>query len=66
MSEPGAVATLLGVAARGDETLDRLDAGDIAGMTFVCAGHLLAWYSLEGQKWWDYLNEIWAAAEAEE
>jgi hypothetical protein len=33
-------------------------------MSFVCGGHLLAAFRLNGQPWSDYLDNIWTALAA--
>jgi hypothetical protein len=64
LGTPEQVATFLGAVAREDTSFAGLSRKDIVGLTFVCGGHLLATRSLDDQKWWEYLNEIWAAVEA--
>jgi len=57
------VAALLGAAGSGDTTFDGITQDDLPGMAFVTGGYLLARYRLKDQRWWEYLNEIWARAE---
>jgi hypothetical protein len=58
------VAAFLGAVARGDTSFPGVPKEDIVGHIFVCGGHLLATRREENQRWWEYLNEIWASAEA--
>lgn len=58
------VAVFLRAAAAGDTSFTGLKPEDFVGFTFVCGGHLLATYRGEGQQWWEYLDEIWAAVES--
>lgn len=58
------VASFLRSAASGDTTFEGIPAEDVPGTAFVCGGYLLARYRLEDQRWWEYLNEVWEAAEA--
>lgn len=58
------VATFLRAAGAGDTTFRGITQDDLPGTAFVCGGYLLARYRREDQRWWEYLNEIWAAAEA--
>jgi hypothetical protein len=53
------IAAFLGTVARGDTAMAGLDAARIVWLTFVCGGYLLGTRSLDDQKWWEYLNEIW-------
>jgi hypothetical protein len=59
------IARILGAASKGDMSLGGVREEDLAGNVFVSGGHLLGAFSLEGQPWWKYLNEIWAALGAE-
>lgn len=64
LGTPGDLATFLKSVARGDTSASQVREGDIAGHTFVCGGHLLATRRLKNQRWWEYLDEIWAAAQS--
>ncbi len=64
LGAPEQVAVFLRSVAHGDTTFAGMRGKDVLGLAFVCGGHLLATRSLEDQKWWEYLNEIWAAVEA--
>jgi hypothetical protein len=57
-------AKLIRAAATGDGAFGGLGKADVPGLAFVCGGHLLGAFSDEGQPWHEYLDEIWAAAEA--
>jgi len=57
------VSNFLGVAVAGDTNFTGIQKDDLVGLIFVCGGHLLATYRREGQHWWEYLDEIWAAVE---
>jgi hypothetical protein len=52
------VARLLRAAAEADLSLGGVPREDIAGNAFVAGGHLLGAFSLDGQTWWRYLDEI--------
>lgn len=57
------VAAFLGSAATGATTFEGIAQEDLPGMAFVCGGYLLARYRLKKQRWFEYLDEIWNAAE---
>jgi hypothetical protein len=54
------VTRLLRAAAEADMSLGGVQREDIAGNAFVAGGHLLGAFSLDGQTWWQYLDEIFA------
>jgi hypothetical protein len=54
------IVTFLTAVAKGDTSLAGLPGEDVAWLTFVCGGYLLGTRRLHDQKWWEYLNEIWA------
>ncbi|MET8309741.1 hypothetical protein [Micromonospora sp. NPDC005173] len=58
------LASLLSAAAGGDVTATSTARADVVGNTFVVGGFLLTSFRLDDQRWWDYLDEIWAAMEA--
>jgi hypothetical protein len=64
LGDPAVVAAFLKAAATGDHQLAGLDGEDITGLAIVCGAHLLAHYRLGEQRWFQYLDEIWAALEA--
>jgi hypothetical protein len=64
LGTPEHVAVFLGAVARGDTSFAGLSVREVVALAFVCGGYLLATRSLADQKWWEYLNEIWAAVEA--
>jgi hypothetical protein len=57
------VAGFLKVAATGDATLGGLDGEDLTGLAIVCGAHLLSYYRLDDQRWYQYLDEIWDSYE---
>jgi hypothetical protein len=61
---PESVRLLLTAGAKGDATLRGIDPNDALGLTFVVGGHLLAAYRAEPERWFEYLDEIWAALSA--
>jgi len=58
------LASLLGGAARGDLAYGGVPSENVIGNIFISGGFLLTSFRLKEQRWWDYLNEIWSAAEA--
>jgi hypothetical protein len=64
VGEPEVVTAFLKAAASGDTRLAGLGGEDITGLTIICGGHLLGYYRLNDQRWYEYLDEIWAALEA--
>lgn len=64
LGDDDTVARFLKAAATGDTTLGGLGGDDLMGHAIVCGGHLLSHYRLAGQRWYQYLDEIWAIAEA--
>jgi hypothetical protein len=64
IGEPEVVAAFLKAAATGDTRVASLGGEDLTGLTIICGGHLLGYYRLEGQRWYEYLDEIWSAVEA--
>jgi hypothetical protein len=59
------VALLRGAAA-GDPSLLETAVDDLVPNVFVAGGYMLASYRGDGQRWSEYLDEIWAAALAAE
>jgi hypothetical protein len=59
------IAKLLKAAATGDNTFGGLDTSAVAGLAFVCGGHLVGAFSEDDQPWHQYLDEVWEAFEAE-
>jgi hypothetical protein len=47
-------------AVTGDSTRVGLGAADLTRLVIVCGGHLLAYHRPDGQRWYEYLDEIWA------
>lgn len=64
LGTPAEVAAYLLSAARGDVAFPGVPKEDLIGLTFVCGGYLLATRRLEDQRWYEYLDQIWAALEA--
>lgn len=56
------VARLLDAAGKGDLTFPGVPREDVMGHIVVCGAFLLTSFRLDGQHWWDYLNEVWEAA----
>ncbi|GAA5198430.1 hypothetical protein GCM10023322_71840 [Rugosimonospora acidiphila] len=57
------VAEFLKVAVTGDVTLGGLGGEDVTGLAVVCGAHLLSYYRLDDQRWYQYLDEIWDSYE---
>lgn len=55
------VAELLRVALIGESPRAVLPPNDVAPLAVVVGGHLLGAFSLDGQSWWQYLEDIWDA-----
>ena len=59
VGDVGTVTRFLTAAATGDITaVNQLDTGDLVGLSVVAGAHLLAHYRDEGQRWYQYLDEI--------
>lgn len=59
------VYTYLARSVFGDVPLEEaLGATDVASVPFLVTGNLLGSYTHEGQKWWEFLDQIEAAIEA--
>ena len=58
LGEVDDVAKFLDLTARGSESLEGLSPMEVLFLAFPCAGYLLAAFSLEDQRWWEYLDEI--------
>jgi hypothetical protein len=63
LGDPSEVAAFLKAAATGDRQLAGLGGEDITGLVIICGAHLLNYYRLDGQRWFQYLDEIWANLE---
>lgn len=59
-----ALVALMRAASKGDASIPDMPVEDLVGLTFVLGGYLLQAYRLDGQHWWEYLDDIWAQAEA--
>jgi hypothetical protein len=57
------VARFLKMATTGDTTLGGLNGEDVTGLAIVCGAHLLSYYRLENERWYQYLDEIWNSYE---
>jgi hypothetical protein len=55
----GQVAELLRVAITGRSPSEVLPPNDVPPLAVVVGGHLLGAFSLDGQTWWQYLEDIW-------
>lgn len=62
VGDAATIAKFLGEVAKGQDP--SISQSELAGTAFVCGGHLLASFSNEDQKWWEYLNEIEDTIEA--
>jgi hypothetical protein len=62
--DENAIVALLRAAATGNTTLAGVNKDDVVFLTFVSGGHLLAAFSLDNQRWHEYLDEIWAVLES--
>ncbi|MGV9214734.1 hypothetical protein ACTFTM_22970 [Micromonospora sp. RB23] len=58
------LAGLLAAATSGNVAASSTARADVVGNTLVAGGFLLTSFRLDDQRWWDYLDEIWAAVEA--
>lgn len=63
--DPDEVTTLLTAAATGDGTFGGLARKDVPALAFISGGHLVGAFSHDDQPWYEYLDEIWAAFEAQ-
>jgi hypothetical protein len=59
-----AVVALMRSASEGDPTMPGVPVEKVVNTTFVLASYLLQSYRSDDQEWWNYLDEIWNAAEA--
>jgi hypothetical protein len=64
VGSPDEVAGVLGAAAKGESPFGNVPPQDAIGTVFVCGGFMLTSFRLKREHWWDYLDEIWAAAES--
>ena len=60
------VVAFLKAATAGNADFPGVPGEDIAGYAFVIGGYLLSRYRREGQRWYEYLDDIWNAAQAAE
>ncbi|MFG3555180.1 hypothetical protein ACGGAQ_12370 [Micromonospora sp. NPDC047557] len=58
------LARLLAAATSGNIVASSTARADVVGNILVVGGFLLTSFRLDDQRWWDYLDEIWAAMEA--
>jgi hypothetical protein len=54
------IVRFLDAAVTGDTTRVGLGAADLTRLVIVCGGHLLAYHRPDGQRWYEYLDEICA------
>jgi hypothetical protein len=64
LGDKAAVVALLSAASKGDGSVPGVPPEDVLGNTFVLGGYLLQAYRLDSQHWWEYLDDIWAQAQA--
>lgn len=64
LGSPDDVANLLSNVAKGKAPFENVPSDDAPGTLFVCGAFMLTSFRLDREHWWDYLSEIWAAAEA--
>jgi hypothetical protein len=64
LGSPDDLANLLSNVAKGEAPFDNVPSEDALGTLFVCGAFMLTSFRLDRQNWWDYLGEIWAAAES--
>ncbi|GAB3802864.1 hypothetical protein [Micromonospora zhanjiangensis] len=64
LGDASEVTAFLKAAATGDRQLAGLGGEDITGLVIVCGAHLLNYYRLDGQRWFQYLDEIWSILES--
>lgn len=62
----GRVRKFLEAVLVGGEGLQELAPRELSVLPFVVGAHLVAAYRDDDQKWWDYLDEIWARVESPE
>jgi hypothetical protein len=66
LGDAAAVAAFLRAAAAGDPRFPGVPAEDVAGHAFVIGGYLLSRFRHEGQRWFEYLDDIWNSTQAGE
>jgi hypothetical protein len=66
LGDPAAVAKFLRAAATGDVNFPGVAEEGVVGHSFVIGGYLLSRFRHEGQRWFQYLDAIWNAAQAAE
>ena len=62
LGDVGDVANLLDAAGKSNLDFPDVPREDVLGNLFVCGGYLLTSFRLDGQDWWQYLDEVWEAA----
>ena len=60
------IANFLKAASVGDVTFPGVPQEDVVGHSFVIGGYLLSRFRHEGQRWFEYLDDIWNAAQTAE
>lgn len=58
------VAEFLKAAAAGDMTSAAVAGDEVAGQSFVIGGYLLSRFRHAGQRWFEYLDDIWNGHQA--
>lgn len=58
------VAAFLLACATGDTEFTGVDTENVSMYSLIVGGTQLAWYSPEGMRWWEYLDQIWNHAES--
>jgi hypothetical protein len=66
LGSPTAIANFLKAASTGDVAFPGVPEEDVVGHSFVIGGYLLSRFRPEGQRWFEYLDGIWNAAQAGE
>lgn len=64
LGDPETIARFLKAAGRADLTFPDVPEEDVAGHAFVVGGFLVARYRHDGQRWYEYLDDIWNNAVA--
>jgi hypothetical protein len=60
------LARFLSATRTADPWLRELGLEEGTGLALVCGGHLLGHYYGDDQEWYEFLDEIWAAFEAQD